>query len=239
MFAPARKLMRLMDAPRRRQLDLMLTPRPSLERHLAWISVFGERDGEVLLEPTIAGELHNEAANHLHRVAEEWSDQPPVEQAMYVDFKTWLVDDILTKADRMTMAASIEARAPFLDQRVIEFSFSLPVNERLAGRETKGLLREALRDVLPPSVLGRPKRAFQVPVQRWLSTRFAASLEELLLSPDAATRTLLRRAEVGRLLDERGREASRKLWTIAVLELWLRTVLAAPRSAQMPQVASA
>jgi len=212
-------------------LDLMLTPRSTLERHLAWIGVFADEELDGLLEREVAVAAHDAAVEHLERLTEDWAERPPAERAMYADFKTWLVDDILTKADRMTMAASIEARAPFLDHRVIEFAFSLPSAARLAGAETKQLLRDAMTGSLPASVLARPKHAFLVPVERWLETRFATAIRELLLSNDAATRTLIRRRTVERLLSAHGRGVSHRLWTLAVLELWLRGMSAAPRGA--------
>jgi asparagine synthase (glutamine-hydrolysing) len=147
---------------------------------------------------------------------------------MYLDLKTWLVDDILTKADRMSMAWSIEARAPYLDHRVIEFATSLPPTARVSGMETKPLLRRAL---VPPSSLRRPKTAFGVPVERWLGGQLAEPLRELLLASDSKTSEILRPGVAASVLREEGREAGRRIWTLAVLELWLRQIARIPRHA--------
>jgi asparagine synthase (glutamine-hydrolysing) len=234
LLSPPLALAPLLSAKWRRNLDLLFTPRSSVERHLAWVGVFDRADLDTLLAPDVAVSGAEEAERHLANIAEDWSRSPTVEQAMFIDFKTWLVDDILAKADRMTMAASIEARAPFVDQRVVEYAFALPVSARLSGPHTKGLLREALRDLLPAAVLKQGKRAFQVPVERWLRTRFAGTLRELLLARDAATAPLLRRKAVEALLSAEGREAGRRLWTLAVLELWLRAMLREPLPSDAP-----
>jgi asparagine synthase (glutamine-hydrolysing) len=150
---------------------------------------------------------------------------------MLLDFKTWLVDDILTKSDRMSMAASIEARAPYLDRRIIEFATSLPVGVRLRGWQTKTLLREALRDHIPQAALRRRKRAFRVPVDSWLASAFSDSMKDLLLASDSATGTVLRQDSVRRLFASASPLAARQLWTLGMLEIWMRQVLRTPRPA--------
>jgi asparagine synthase (glutamine-hydrolysing) len=210
---------------RGREAALLLGSQDALERHVAWTHIFGRQDAERLLEPEVAGNGFDETSTLFSGLLEGWRDRPTVEQMMYLDFKTWLPDDILTKADRMTMAASIEARAPYLDQRVIEFAGSLPVGERLRGRGTKALLRAALADLLPDSALRRRKASFRVPVELWLGERLRQTFGELLLDPGAATAPYLRRAETERLVEADGRApGSRQLWSLVVLELWLKGV---------------
>lgn len=92
----------------------------------------------------------------------------PVDQASYVDIKTWLVDDILVKADRMSMAHSLEVRCPLLDHRVVEFAAQLPPEYKLRGFAKKHLLKQSQRGRLPAWVLDRPKRGFNAPVSQWL-----------------------------------------------------------------------
>ncbi len=211
-----------------RHADLLLRPREALDRHIAWTRVFDGDELDSLLAADLAHAATTRAADRFREVLADWSHRPPLEQAMYLDLKTWLVDDILTKADRMSMAWSIEARAPYLDHRVIEFATSLPPAARLRGRETKQLLRQALAPVVPPNALRHRKSAFAVPVERWLRSQLAEPLRELLLSRDAETRDLLQPDAVARVLGETGREAGRRVWTLAILELWLRQVLRAP-----------
>src|SRR5207248_10440277 len=82
---------------------------------------------------------------------------------LYVDTKVWLPDDLLLKADKMTMANALELRVPFLDHRLVEFAAQLPANMKLAGGKGKALLRRTMTGVLPDSILNRPKRGFPVP----------------------------------------------------------------------------
>jgi asparagine synthase (glutamine-hydrolysing) len=93
-------------------------------------------------------------------------------------------------------------------------------------------LRQALAPIVPPSLLRRTKAAFRVPVERWLSTQLAQPFRELLLSHDAQTRDLLQPDAVARMLGETGREAGRRIWTLAILELWLRQIFRAPLHAR-------
>jgi asparagine synthase (glutamine-hydrolysing) len=215
-----------LTAPQDRYVDLLLAPRSALARHVAWTRVFSEQEIDDLLLAPYRGAAGAEAVAHLEGVVAPWSDRPPLEQAMYLDLKTWLVDDILTKADRMSMAASIEARAPYLDRRVMELATSLPPEARLRGRPTKALLRAALSDLLPQEALGRRKQAFAVPVAGWLVERLGQPLRELLLASDAATAEVLDRAAVTRLLSSTGPRAARQLWSLGVLELWSRQLQA-------------
>jgi asparagine synthase (glutamine-hydrolysing) len=217
-----------------RKANLMLGQQPPLDRHVAWTSVFGGDELEDLLAPELARASTARAVDRLSASLDGWRDRAPLEQAMYLDFKTWLADDILTKSDRMSMAWSIEARAPYLDHRVIEFATSLPPTARVHGLETKPLLRAALAPLVPPEVLRRSKQAFVVPVERWLRGQLAEPLRELLLSRDAETREFVRPEAVALLLNKEGREAGRRVWALAILELWLRQVLRAPDKTPAP-----
>src|SRR6202008_4404099 len=92
----------------------------------------------------------------------------PLYRAQYADFHTYLPDDILTKVDRASMAVSLEVRPPLLDHRLIESVFRVVAAVRFRSREKKHLLKQAMRDVLPPAVLGRPKKGFSSPLWYWM-----------------------------------------------------------------------
>ncbi|MHC4952292.1 MAG: asparagine synthase (glutamine-hydrolyzing) [Planctomycetota bacterium] len=89
-------------------------------------------------------------------------------RAMFLDMQVWLPDDILVKVDRMSMAVSLEARTPFLDHRLVEYVARLPSSARIDGQRTKIVLRDAVRDLVPPEVLGKKKEGFSVPMKNWL-----------------------------------------------------------------------
>lgn len=214
---------RLTSGTRRRQLDLLLAPRGWLERYLAWIAIFPPAEMATILRPEyLADDTGLDVHSHLESIARRWNGASPVERTMLLDLHTWLVDDLLVKADRMSMAVSLEARAPYLDHRVIEFATSLPPQMRMGRRSTKWLLREAVADLLPAETLQRPKQAFRVPVDAWLGERLAPVLRDLLLAPDARTAEFLRGDAVKGLLSKADREAGRQVWALGVLELWLR-----------------
>jgi asparagine synthase (glutamine-hydrolysing) len=155
---------------------------------------------------------------------------------MYVDFKTWLPDNILTKIDRMSMAVSVEARVPFLDHRLVEFVAGLPNRLKVRNFGTKRLLRRTMRPILPARTLRRPKQAFRVPLDSWLAGDLRELLTDTLTSARARTRGLFDQNAVDRLLAEQraGRSgSSRPLFTLLWLELWLRQVVDAPATAHV------
>lgn len=156
---------------------------------------------------------HFEAVSHCH----------PLDQALYVDFKTWLADDILVKVDRATMAHSLECRAPFLDHRLVEFAASLPAEWKMKQFEKKYMLKLALRRRLPKWVANRPKRGFNAPVSSWFSGPALDLVQELLAEPRLGEWFLSE--EVARLLKEhtrKDRDNGAKLLGLAAFSLWLQ-----------------
>jgi asparagine synthase (glutamine-hydrolysing) len=139
----------------------------------------------------------------------------------HVDLHTWLPGDILAKADRMTMAHSLELRVPFLDHEVFRLAASLPSDLRVQGAVTKPFLRRAFADLLPPRAAMRPKRGFPVPTREWLRGPLAGELKELLGDP-SLDRYLNRRAVEGLVQAHlSGREdTSRPLFALTVFALW-------------------
>jgi asparagine synthase (glutamine-hydrolysing) len=145
----------------------------------------------------------------------------------YMDLKSSLPLDILTKVDRMSMAHSVEAREPLLDHRLIEWAARLPADFRLRDGRTKWILREAIKGVVPHAVLDRPKRGFAVPLGRWFRGRLGGYLRELLLSRRSRNRGILDVVETERLIaaHESGRGLDLHLWTLVSFELWCRLFL--------------
>jgi asparagine synthase (glutamine-hydrolysing) len=153
------------------------------------------------------------------------SGRPWLDRVLYADLKTYLVE-LLMKQDQMSMAASIESRVPFLDHTLVEFVASMPSSMKLAGRTTKRVLREAARDLLPASVLHRPKMGFPVPFGIWTRGAWHGPVRDVLLDRRTRERGLLEPAAVTRLLDEHraGRgDHGDTIWGLLNLELWYRT----------------
>ena len=153
------------------------------------------------------------------------SSTDPVDRAMYVDFKTYLPDDIMTKVDRMSMAVSLEAREPLLDHKLLERAAAVPSTLKLKGGTSKYLLRRLLERRVPRSILERKKQGFAAPIGHWLRGPLSEMTSELLGDGRLAGRGLLRQAEVDRLWQEHRsgrRDHDHRLWQLVMLELWFR-----------------
>lgn len=150
-----------------------------------------------------------------------------LERMSTADLHTYLVE-LLMKQDQMSMAASIESRVPYLDDRFVEFAAALPGCLKLRGLRTKVVLREALKDVIPDTILTRKKMGFPVPVSKWLRGPFWPIVEEFVLGLRAASRGLFDPRLLSRLAEEHRVDAEEhgdRLWLLVNLEVWNRIFL--------------
>ena len=149
----------------------------------------------------------------------------PLSRALYVDFKTTLVDGILVKVDRTSMAHGLEVRSPLLDQQVVEFAARVPPSLKLRRRRGKHLLTRLMQDRLPRDVLDQPKHGLTVPIAGWLRGEWREVADDCLVGKTARERGLFEPGVVRRLWDTHlagdDRYAS-QLWTLLTLELWHR-----------------
>jgi asparagine synthase (glutamine-hydrolysing) len=148
-------------------------------------------------------------------------DWDPVARMQHVDLFTWLRGDILVKADKMTMANSLELRVPFLDPEVFAVASGLPRSEKVAEGTTKLALRRALDGIVPPHVLHRRKLGFPVPIRHWLRDEMYDWARGIIR--DAQVDHLVDLAAVQRMLDahrEGPVDHSRRIWTLLVFLLW-------------------
>jgi len=202
----------------------LLGATPLVDRHLAWVSPMSEPLLAEVFGTRLGADGWAPARKFLQGLLAESDGANPVHDLMYIDFKTWLPDDVLAKTDRMSMAASVEARVPFLDHRLVEFCASLPAGVKVHSLGTKALLRRSLTG-WPASTLARPKRAFLVPLRQWLRAELRELVADTLLAPTAHIRAFTDPRGVQALVEEeqggRGRHG-RGLWTLLVLELWLQ-----------------
>jgi asparagine synthase (glutamine-hydrolysing) len=164
-------------------------------------------------------------------------DRPPFDVApgnsalrgiLYFDQTSWLPDNLLERGDRMTMAASLEARMPFMDHELAAYVSALPDRWRVRGRISKVVLRDAMARLLPSAILERPKVGFRVPVNEWFRGRMKDYLREHLLSSQSMTRRWYREPALRGILDEHfeGRQNHEKLiWAMLTLEIWHREYL--------------
>jgi asparagine synthase (glutamine-hydrolysing) len=167
-----------------------------------------------------------------YSAALEYFRRPPagatlLDRLLYTDMKTYLVE-LLMKQDQMSMAASIESRVPFLDHKLVEFAASLPDSWKLSGLTTKRVLREAMKAVLPASILNRPKMGFPVPLGAWLRGGWNSVASDVLLDRRSRERGVIDPKAVERLLRDHasGRvNGTDRLWSLLNLELWFRTFI--------------
>ncbi len=151
-----------------------------------------------------------------------------IDRLLYLDSKTYLPGDILTKVDRMSMAHSIEARVPLLDSKLIEFVQTIPASLKLRGKTTKHILKLAMSDLIPGEIINRPKMGFGVPLKKWLNNELREMLHDTLTDQRARERGLLNPRAVRDLLNEHGRgrrDNSLHLWGLLTLELWHRSFI--------------
>jgi asparagine synthase (glutamine-hydrolysing) len=194
---------------------------PPLERHHGWKEIFSADARTALLEPE-----RRAGSDPLAGWRERWAETAgaePLARLQDVDLGTYLVDDLLVKTDRASMAHSLEVRVPFLDPVVAELALALPTRHKVLALGKKRLLRRAAAGLVPAAIVNGPKRGFSIPAAAWLRGELEPFARELL-SPTALRRDgFFRPAAVGRLLDEHagGREDhSRPLWGLLCFQLW-------------------
>jgi asparagine synthase (glutamine-hydrolysing) len=147
----------------------------------------------------------------------------PLSRIQYVDIKTYLVDDILTKVDRASMAHSLEVRVPLLDHEVMEFAARIPARLQMQGSEGKYILKRALRDLLPREIIERSKMGFAIPLPRWFRRELRTMFEERVLARDSFLGGMMDPAPIRAWWSQH--QAGRKdyathFWTLLMLECW-------------------
>ena len=220
---------------------------PFPERFSRWISVFYE-DLQALLPDDRglpahrAGEAGAPAplaalAPHLRRC----EPASPLAQLLYLNFKTYLLDDLLVKMDRCSMAHGLEARSPFLDRDLVEHVFRLPDRMKLRWGRTKVILRDAFSDLVPREILRRGKMGFGVPLRAWFTGALRGYLHDMLLAPEARLRRYVNAAYVQSLCAEylAGRaDHSHRIWMLLTFEVWLRNLSLEPADGANPAALS-
>jgi asparagine synthase (glutamine-hydrolysing) len=179
---------------------------PALERHVAWFGALGPGPGREGAVPALAALLAG------------FPEDDPLNRILWLDFLTYLPDNLLVKVDRGTMLASLEARAPYLDREVLELVLPAPSRLKVRGWATKVILKQAARGLVPRAVIRRRKRGLSVPVARWLAGGLAPLAERRFVAP-----RLFPGAELAQLFAEHRagrRNHARKLWPLLMAELW-------------------
>jgi asparagine synthase (glutamine-hydrolysing) len=188
-------------------------------RYLSWFDIFTREERRAL-----SGDGHDESMANFETLfgAARELRLDPVQRLQYVDFRTMLLDNLLMKADKISMAHSLEVRVPFLDRSLVEFGLALPPREKIGPMRDKRLMRTLLRPDLGAKIASRPKRGFEIPVDRWFrepdteqmrtELRSGALVKELDFAPQAIQGLIDRHLS--------GEDVGRKLFALMSLERW-------------------
>ncbi|MDF2719902.1 MAG: asnB, partial [Paenibacillus sp.] len=200
---------------------------PLEERFLGNAKLFGEEAKAALVrcDPGLLG-TYRDPWKIAGQYYEKTKHLDPVTRMQYIDMNLWMPGDILMKADKMTMAHSLELRVPFLDKELFEFARTVPTDYRLGGGTTKYVFRKAMEGIIPDFILNRPKLGFPVPLRDWLKgPRGGELLEQIRAS---GIDHILQIAEAERMLKlhRSGQgDYSRLLWAVYIFALWHSTYL--------------
>jgi asparagine synthase (glutamine-hydrolysing) len=212
---------------------------PLAQRYVGNARIFLEEEKQRLLrhyDPTVS---YTDVTAPVYAEAGDLDD---VTTMQYVDLYTWLRGDILVKADRMSMAHSLEVRVPYLDREVFEVAATIPVELKLPrrGRDTKYALRRALEGVVPPEIVNRPKLGFPTPTRVWLKGEMYGWAQDILARSGAGD--LLDLPYVQKLLAAHRRgeaDHSRKVWTVLVFCIWHAIFVERSLTPDIPRAESA
>ncbi len=193
---------------------------------LRWGSYFSPSDRRLLWRPEYWQRVCDDNAQSLLIGAFENAEGSFLDRTLYADLHTYLPGDLLVKADRMTMASSLEGRSPFLDHEIVEWTARLPDSMKLRGTTGKYLLKKAFAAYLPPSVRSHRKQGFGLPLAPWFRGPLADWSRSLLLGPDAPLNPWFEPASIQRLIDEHAQsrvDHGKRLYALCMLAIWARS----------------
>ncbi len=186
---------------------------------------FSRTELDALYLPHVAEALKKSKNHHMEKYRAEGAGLDEVSQMMWVDFHSYLPDDILVKVDRMSMAHGLEIRSPFLDQEVVDLAMKMPINLKLNGFQEKYILKKTFSSLVPSEILNRKKHGFMLPLGDWFKGEWKPLLESVLLKQDRFG--LLNAQYIRKLFQEHQegrRDHSQKLWLLLVFFLWEESV---------------
>jgi asparagine synthase (glutamine-hydrolysing) len=202
---------------------------PETWQHTRWMMFINQQDKSMLYHPDMQATLNGYSSSSLIEEYFQQANQTArLAQQQYVDVKTYLVDDILVKVDRMSMATSLEARVPLLDYRIVELALNLPPHLKLKGQETKVILRRIMDKRLPKEVLNKGKEGFSIPMKHWLQGELRPLMSDLLAPNTVRRRGYFNPDAVAQWQAEHisGRaNHSHRLWALMVFEIWHQHII--------------
>lgn len=195
---------------------------------LRWSSYFSTKQRASLWSAELWKEMCPENAQDLLVAAYEHTEGSDLDRTLYADAHTYLPGDLLVKADRMTMAASLEGRSPFLDQELVAWTARLPDSMKLRGQSGKYLLKKAFADYLPDPVKQHRKQGFGIPLTAWFRGPLASWSRELMLASDSPLQNWFNRGVIEAFLHEHERGSAdhgKRLYALTMLAVWAQEAL--------------
>lgn len=206
---------------------------PASWQHARWMAFLTPDEKRSLYTPAwreqVAGACEARILEHLDNPGED-----RLQRQLFCDTTFYLAENILPKVDLMSMAVSLEARVPLLDNEVLDLALAMPSDLKWRGGTRKWVLKRAYADRLPAAILGREKQGFSIPLKSWLRAEWRPLMRDLLCEETLRREALFESATVARWMDEHEsgrRNRSHVLWALMVFQLWRRAFLDGPESA--------
>lgn len=200
-----------------------------IEQRYKGMSTYPDHQKEALYKPEFKELIEQDdqvsSRPFSKQLFEKVKGQDQLNKMLYFDTKTWLVDDLLIKADRMSMAASLELRVPFLDYRLVEFAATIPSKHKIKKGEGKYPLKKMMEGILPNDIIYRKKMGFPTPLKLMFQNELRDYAEKLLLSDETKLHQFFRKGRIMQLIKEHNNDKfdhHKTLWQLVVLEEWLR-----------------
>lgn len=217
-----------------------LTIRDEATRFANWFPMFSDDAKAALLDEWSAEE--SSGARHVFdRYLRQCDATEPLDRMLHCDTKAWLVDYLLLRGDKLTMANSLEARVPLLDHKLVEFAAQLPTNMKLRGRTRKFLLKKLGSKLLPDSIIHRKKQGFPIPIARWLRDEARPLVHDALSYESLNRRGLFNPAVVHSLIDRHQShyaDHATEIWGLVSIEMWFRQLVDASATTPAPVAAA-
>lgn len=193
--------------------------------HTRWRLFAGELVQHTLLTQDATKAITQPVGHHILELFQQAGEKEPLNRSLYVDLKSYLCDNILTKVDRMSMAVSLEARVPFLDRQLVELAFRIPSQYKISDGKTKVLLKTLAAQRVPAQCVYRPKQGFSIPLKQWLKTQFRPILEDYLQPDVIKEQGLFEPNTIEQLKREHfanNANHSHLLWSLIVFQAWYK-----------------
>lgn len=197
--------------------------------HYRWMAFLRPDENDLIFHPDISQSINREMAFSFITKYLGENKLKGLNRSMYLDIKTYLVDNILVKVDRMSMATSLEARVPILDHRIVEFVLSLPQDFKINNFKTKYILKKMAKGILPDNIINKPKQGFSIPMKNWLKGPVKSLMTDMLSYSRIKRQGIFNPDYIENLMKEHLENKdnhSHRLWGLILFQLWKERFMA-------------